>query len=436
MPRNNKRKKKLSNFKKFLCIYCGILLLAGVITLIMLHSLLKDYEEGMPSGTMDKIVNQFTPDGIGKLLSDNNVKVNEFETNDTIAAYFTDKLNDGCGRHIQMNIREEQEKREHLIFSPYASFSDESRGRDRDEEPCPMRTIYQRDRDRIIHCKTFRRLKHKTQVFLAPEGDHYRTRLTHTLEVAQIARSIARALNLNEDLTEAIALGHDLGHTPFGHAGERTLNSLCPMGFAHYKQSIRVVEFLEKDGQGLNLTWEVRDGILNHRTSGNPSTLEGKAVRLSDKIAYINHDIDDGIRAGILKESDIPSEYTDVLGNSTKERLNTMISDIIMNSIGKNDLVMSEPVRKAMTELRKFMFESLYLNPTAKSEEAKADKLITELYRYYVANTDKLPDTYKRFITEFDERPEQVVCDYIAGMSDQYSISKFQEIFVPKAWKG
>ena len=336
----------------------------------------------------------------------------------------------------QMNIREEQEKREHLIFSPYASFSDESRGRDRDEEPCPMRTIYQRDRDRIIHCKTFRRLKHKTQVFLAPEGDHYRTRLTHTLEVAQIARSIARALNLNEDLTEAIALGHDLGHTPFGHAGERTLNSLCPMGFAHYKQSIRVVEFLEKDGQGLNLTWEVRDGILNHRTSGNPSTLEGKAVRLSDKIAYINHDIDDGIRAGILKESDIPSEYTDVLGNSTKERLNTMISDIIMNSIGKNDLVMSEPVRKAMTELRKFMFESLYLNPTAKSEEAKADKLITELYRYYVANTDKLPDTYKRFITEFDERPEQVVCDYIAGMSDQYSISKFQEIFVPKAWKG
>lgn len=335
-----------------------------------------------------------------------------------------------------MNIREEQEKREHLIFSPYASFSDKSRGRDRDEEPCPMRTIYQRDRDRIIHCKAFRRLKHKTQVFLAPEGDHYRTRLTHTLEVAQIARSIARALNLNEDLTEAIALGHDLGHTPFGHAGERTLNSLCPMGFAHYKQSIRVVEFLEKDGQGLNLTWEVRDGILNHRTSGNPSTLEGKAVRLSDKIAYINHDIDDGIRAGILKESDIPSEYTDVLGNSTKERLNTMISDIIMNSIGKNNLVMSEPVHKAMTELRKFMFESLYLNPTAKSEEAKADKLITELYRYYVANTDKLPDTYKRFITEFDERPEQVVCDYIAGMSDQYSISKFQEIFVPKAWKG
>ena len=335
-----------------------------------------------------------------------------------------------------MNIREQQEKREHLILSPYASFSDESRGRDREEEQCPMRTIYQRDRDRIIHCKAFRRLKHKTQVFLAPEGDHYRTRLTHTLEVAQIARSIARALNLNEDLTEAIALGHDLGHTPFGHAGERTLNSLCPMGFSHYKQSIRVVELLEKDGQGLNLTWEVRDGIVNHRTSGNPSTLEGKAVRLSDKIAYINHDIDDAIRANIFKEKDIPLQYTDVLGHSTKERLNTMINDIIVNSLGKNDIVMSEPIHRAMTELRKFMFDSLYMNPTAKSEEVKADKLITELYRYYVANTDKLPDTYKRFIREFDERPEQVVCDYIAGMSDQYSISKFQEIFVPKAWKG
>ena len=335
-----------------------------------------------------------------------------------------------------MNIREQQEKREHLILSPYASFSDESRGRDREEEQCPMRTIYQRDRDRIIHCKAFRRLKHKTQVFLAPEGDHYRTRLTHTLEVAQIARSIARALNLNEDLTEAIALGHDLGHTPFGHAGERTLNSLCPMGFAHYKQSIRVVELLEKDGQGLNLTWEVRDGIVNHRTSGNPSTLEGKAVRLSDKIAYINHDIDDAIRANIFKEKDIPLQYTDVLGHSTKERLNTMINDIIVNSLGKNDIVMSEPIHRAMTELRKFMFDSLYMNPTAKREEVKADKLITELYRYYVANTDKLPDTYKRFIREFDERPEQVVCDYIAGMSDQYSISKFQEIFVPKAWKG
>ena len=250
-----------------------------------------------------------------------------------------------------MNIREEQEKREHLIFSPYASFSDESRGRDRDEEPCPMRTIYQRDRDRIIHCKTFRRLKHKTQVFLAPEGDHYRTRLTHTLEVAQIARSIARALNLNEDLTEAIALGHDLGHTPFGHAGERTLNSLCPMGFAHYKQSIRVVEFLEKDGQGLNLTWEVRDGILNHRTSGNPSTLEGKAVRLSDKIAYINHDIDDAIRGNILKEEDLPTNITDILGKNTRTRLNCLIHDVINTSQDKDYVGMSAEIGDALGKL-------------------------------------------------------------------------------------
>ena len=335
-----------------------------------------------------------------------------------------------------MTIREQMEEREKEYLSPCATLSMASRGRKRNEPQCDIRPVFQRDRDRILHSKAFRRMKQKTQVFLLPIGDHYRTRLTHTLEVSQNARTIGKALRLNEDLVEAIALGHDLGHTPFGHAGERTLNSLCPMGFAHYKQSIRVVELLEKDGKGLNLTWEVRDGIVNHRTSGNPSTLEGKAVRLSDKIAYINHDIDDGIRAGILKESDIPSEYTYVLGNSTKERLNTMISDIVVNSLGKNDIVMSEPVHKAMTDLRKFMFESLYLNPTAKSEEAKADKLITELYRYYVASTDKLPDTYKRFITEFDERPEQVVCDYIAGMSDQYSISKFQEIFVPKAWKG
>lgn len=335
-----------------------------------------------------------------------------------------------------MNIREEREKREHEIFSPYASFSDESRGRDRDEEACPMRTIYQRDRDRILHCKSFRRLKHKTQVFLAPEGDHYRTRLTHTLEVAQIARSIARALKLNEDLTEAIALGHDLGHTPFGHAGERTLNEICPLGFSHYRQSIRVVELLEKDGEGLNLTWEVRDGIMNHRTSGKPATLEGKIVRLSDKIAYINHDIDDAIRAKIFNEHDIPECYTNILGNTTKSRLNTMISDIIINSSGLDDIVMSEQVRTAMTELRKFMFGSLYMNPTAKSEEEKAYKLITELYNYYMKNLSELPSNYKMFIEEKKEAPERVVCDYIAGMSDQYSVSKFEEIFVPMAWKG
>lgn len=334
-----------------------------------------------------------------------------------------------------MNIREEQEKREHQYMSRFASFSDESRGRDRYEEQCDVRTVYQRDRDRILHCKSFRRLKHKTQVFLAPEGDHYRTRLTHTLEVAQIARSISRALRLNEDLTEAIALGHDLGHTPFGHAGERTLDRICSMGFSHYRQSIRVVEKLEKDGAGLNLTWEVRDGILNHRTSGTPSTLEGKVVRLSDKIAYINHDIDDAIRARIFSEDDIPEQYTQVLGTTTKSRLNTLIKDIILNSIGKDDICMSEHVHTAMTDLRAFMFESLYQNPTAKSEEVKADKLITELYGYYMDNIETLPENYKKFIYERGDESERVVCDYIAGMSDQYSIAKFEEIFVPMSWK-
>lgn len=336
---------------------------------------------------------------------------------------------------LGINIREEQEKREHLYFSKYASFSDKSQGRDYPEKPCPMRTIYQRDRDRIIHCKSFRRLKHKTQVFLAPEGDHYRTRLTHTLEVSQIARSIARALRLNEDLTEAIALGHDLGHTPFGHAGERTLNELCPDGFAHYRQSIRIVEFLEKDGKGLNLTKEVRDGILNHRTAGMPSTLEGKVVRLSDKIAYINHDIDDAIRAHIFKEDDIPKEYSEILGNSTKTRLNTLINDIIVNSYDKDDILMSENVEYAMKSLREFMFENLYGNPQAKSEEIKVYKLITELYSYYVKNPAELPPNYFKFITECGQSEERVICDYIAGMSDQFSVARFEEIYVPKSWK-
>ena len=232
-----------------------------------------------------------------------------------------------------MNIREMREAWEADYLSPYASLSRNTKGRDREEAPCDIRTVYQRDRDRILHCKSFRRLKHKTQVFLAPEGDHYRTRLTHTLEVAQIARTISRALQLNEDLTEAIALGHDLGHTPFGHSGERILDELCPYGFAHYKQSVRVVEVLEKDGKGLNLTREVRDGILNHRTSGHPSTLEGCVVRLSDKIAYINHDIDDAIRARIFTEEQLPAKYTDVLGHSVRERLNLLIHDIILQSM-------------------------------------------------------------------------------------------------------
>lgn len=334
-----------------------------------------------------------------------------------------------------MNIREKQELREQENLSKYASLSVNSLGRDRYEEPCDVRTIYQRDRDRILHCKSFRRLKHKTQVFLAPEGDHYRTRLTHTLEVSQIARSISRALMLNEDLTEAIALGHDLGHTPFGHAGERALNDICSLGFSHCEQSIRIVEILEKDGKGLNLTREVRDGILNHRTSGKPSTLEGKVVRLADKIAYINHDIDDAIRARIFTEDCIPKELTEVLGNTTKSRLNTMINDIIRNSEDKPDIIMSKEVSEAMTQLRQFMFKSLYTNPLAKSEEIKARKLLVELYQYYMDNIEELPEHYKMLISTRMEQAERVVCDYIAGMSDQYSVAKFEEIFVPSSWK-
>ena len=334
-----------------------------------------------------------------------------------------------------MNIRETLEEREYAYLSPYASHSRETKGRDRDEEKCTMRTDYQRDRDKILHCKSFRRLKHKTQVFLAPEGDHYRTRLTHTLEVAQIARSISKALSLNEDLTEAIALGHDLGHTPFGHAGERALNEACSLGFKHYAQSVRVVEILEHKGMGLNLTKEVRDGILNHRTSGKPSTLEGKVVRFSDKIAYINHDIDDAIRARILKESDIPGEFSDVLGNSTKLRLDTLIKDIVLNSMDKPDIVMSEDVEKAMSGLRSYMFEHVYKNPVAKSQETKADSMLKFLFDYYMKNTNMLPEEYLYLLNELNEPTERVICDYIAGMSDQYSVAKFEEIFVPGFWK-
>ena len=334
-----------------------------------------------------------------------------------------------------MNIRQKNEEMEKKFLSPYAALSCESKGRDREEPQCDLRTVYQRDRDRIIHCKAFRRLKHKTQVFLAPMGDHYRTRLTHTLEVSQIARIIAKSLDLNEDLTEAIALGHDLGHTPFGHAGERTLNKLCSKGFRHYEQSIRVVEVLENNGRGLNLTKEVRDGIINHRTSGNPSTLEGKVVRLSDKIAYINHDIDDAIRGKIICEKDIPKEYTDVLGNTTKKRLDTLVKDIVRNSYGVNDILMSGEVQKAMMDLRQYMFTSVYTNPLAKSEESKAYEMITLLFEYYLKHIDEMPDEFKYLINECGEDEEQVVCDYIAGMSDQYSVSTFQTIFIPKSWK-
>lgn len=334
-----------------------------------------------------------------------------------------------------MTIREQQEQWERERLSPYASLSAQTLGRNREEQSCDIRTSYQRDRDRILHSKAFRRMKHKTQVFLAPEGDHYRTRLTHTLEVAQIARTIARALQLNEDLTEAIALGHDLGHTPFGHAGEAVLNKLCENGFSHCQQSVRVVEILEKKGKGLNLTWEVRNGILNHQTSGSPATLEGQIVRLSDKIAYINHDIDDAIRGKILKEEDLPGQCVQTLGGSVKERLNTMIHDVVNNSMDKPEVSMTEDVAQNMVALRSFMFKNVYTNPKAKGEEIKAKKMLHELYFYYMENADRLPEEYICLIMQKNQPKERVVCDYIAGMTDGYSIAAFKEIFVPKSWK-
>ena len=307
-------------------------------------------------------------------------------------------------------------------------------GRDVWEEPCDIRPAYQRDRDRILHSKSFRRMKHKTQVFLAPEGDHYRTRLTHTLEVAQIARTIAKALRMNESLTEAIALGHDLGHTPFGHAGEYILNEISGVGFTHYEQSVRIVEVLEKKGRGLNLTKEVRDGIKNHRTSGHPSTLEGCIVRLSDKIAYINHDIDDALRGRIIKEDDLPKAFTDVLGTTVKERLDIMIHDIIFNSMDKNEIIVSPDVEYAMVWLRKWMFEHVYKNNDAKGEEGKAQQLIVSLFEYYLKHIDRLPEEYLDMMEKRNEKKERVVCDYISGMSDSYAIDKFEELFVPKSW--
>lgn len=334
-----------------------------------------------------------------------------------------------------MNIREMAENREEEFLSEYASLSRNTRGRDREEAQCDIRPVYQRDRDRILHCKSFRRLKHKTQVFLNPQGDHYRDRLTHTPEVSQIARTIAQALRLNENLTEAIAMGHDLGHTPFGHAGERVLNRVCPDGFIHSEQSIRVVELLEKKGRGLNLTWEVRDGIRNHRTSGNPSTLEGKVVRLSDKIAYINHDIDDAERAGILREEEIPLEYRQVLGSTIKERLNTMIHDIVSNSQGKPDICQSPEVEQAMKNIRKFMFKSVYTNPAAKGEETKAENMIAALYEYYEKHLEVLPLEYQEMVTRGGQSVPRVVCDYISGMTDQYAMTKYAEYFIPKAWR-
>ncbi len=332
-------------------------------------------------------------------------------------------------------IREEIEQWENEYLSPYASKSAESEGRDIEEEECDIRPVYQRDRDRILHSNSFRRLKDKTQVFLAPEGDHYRTRLTHTLEVSQNARTIAKALRLNEDLTEAIALGHDIGHTPFGHAGERALARVCPEGFEHNVQSVRVVEVLEKRGAGLNLTKEVRDGILNHKTKGMPKTLEGKIVRFSDKIAYIHHDMDDAIRGRILCEQDIPKELRNTLGDTTTKRFDCFTHDIIRNSAGINDIRMSDEIAEAMAELRTFMFDRVYTNPLVKGEEAKAERLVEYLYDFYLHNPDRLPDEYLNLVNERGTSIERAACDYVSSMSDRYAVAVFNDLCLPNSWK-
>ncbi|HIZ54993.1 MAG TPA: deoxyguanosinetriphosphate triphosphohydrolase [Firmicutes bacterium] len=328
-----------------------------------------------------------------------------------------------------VTVREQTEELERMILSPRAALAVKSAGRVREEAPCPIRTVYQRDRDRILHCNAFRRLKHKTQVFLAPEGDHYRTRLTHTLEVSQIARTIVRGLRLNEDLTEAIALGHDLGHTPFGHAGERALQDVCPHGFRHNQQSLRVVEYLEHNGQGLNLTREVREGILNHN-GGDPGTLEGQVVALSDQIAYINHDIEDAVRAGVLRESDLPWDCIYVLGRHKSERLSVLIASVIAES--GEQIRMSPEVMGAHQKLRKFMFDTVYLHSVAKQEEGKADGLIKDTYAYLLKHPDRLPAFYRQIAKEQDI--DRAVCDYIAGMTDRYMVSLYTDLFIPKSW--
>jgi dGTPase len=332
----------------------------------------------------------------------------------------------------QENPRQYFERLEEETLSPYATLSKNTRGREIPIEPCQIRTEFIRDRDRILHSKSFRRLKHKTQVFLSPQGDHYRTRLTHTLEVSQIARTISRALRLNEDLTEAISMGHDLGHTPFGHSGEDVLDELLPNGFEHNVQSLRVVEKLENDGEGLNLTFEVRDGILHHKKNGTPATLEGYVVSLADRIAYINHDIDDAIRAGVLKESDLPQECVRVLGNSHGKRINTMILDVVEQSAGKSHVCMSERMYAQFDALRDFMFDNVYKNPKAKSEEEKAKRVISELFEYYLAHIELLTGEYAKYLAI--DGKERAVADYIAGMTDNYAVSEYMRIFVPKAW--
>lgn len=330
-------------------------------------------------------------------------------------------------------MRKDTELFENEYLSPYAQKAAESKGRERAEEPCDLRTVFQRDRDRIIYCKSFRRLKHKTQVFLSPEGDHYRTRLTHTLEVSQIARTIARSLKLNEDLTEAIAMGHDLGHTPFGHAGERVLARLCSNGFKHNIQSRRVVEVLE-NGEGLNLTWEVRDGIENHTSRSKPSTLEGKVVSYADRIAYINHDIDDACRAGIITENDLPFRTNMMLGMDNSTRINTLVKDIITNSYGKAEVTMSPEIYDVMNELRDYMFKNIYCSQSsAKTEENKAEGVVENLFDAYMNDENLLPEAIKISIKQFGR--EQAVCDFIAGMSDGYALKEYARIFVPRSWE-
>ena len=330
-----------------------------------------------------------------------------------------------------MTVREQTQTIERLTLSRYAALSEQSRGRRRPEPEDPLRPCYQRDRDRILHCKAFRRLKQKTQVFLSPEGDHYRTRLTHTLEVSQIARTIARALRLNEDLTEAIALGHDLGHTPFGHAGERALNKLCPGGFTHYRQSVRVVDSLEKDGRGLNLSWEVRNGIITHTTGAWARTLEGCAVRYADHIAFLNHDIEDAITAGVLSPEAIPADAVRVLGRTKSERITTMITDLVANTPGDR-MGFSSEVEDAYLLLKDFMYSTVYVDKEAKREEGKVDKLVGELYERLSANPSLMPTFYMQIA--FNEGIDRAVADYISGMSDQFAVRLFEELFVPQKW--
>ena len=333
-----------------------------------------------------------------------------------------------------MSVREELERQEHRKLNPLAAFSDQSRGRPfgdkyREED---VRTCYQRDIDRIVHSKAFRRLMHKTQVFLRPEGDHYRTRMTHTLEVARIASTITRALGLNEDLAEAIAMGHDLGHTPFGHAGEVALTRCLGKPFRHNEQSLRVVDVLENDGQGLNLTYEVRNGILCHTGDPWPETLEGMVVRRSDQIAYVNHDIDDAIRAGILSNEDIPHAISDVLGRNHSQRINTLVTDAIFTSREAGTVMLSPAVDNALKNLRSFMFERVYRNPVAKGEEARAQDMLQRMFEYYVANPEAMPEDFHPQLSF--EGLERTVCDYIAGMTDNYAVDKFTEIFIPMGW--